>query len=67
MYNIVNVHEACTKMGTNEYWAQDRKCSFWTDGHGTIFDGGVYLFRACSTCYCANPFSSMPSILQLLY
>ncbi|KAK5698346.1 hypothetical protein LTR17_023753 [Elasticomyces elasticus] len=41
------VHEACTKMNTNEVYDDCRPCAYWKDGNGNVFNG-----------YCQSPYRS---------
>ncbi|KAF2819561.1 hypothetical protein CC86DRAFT_412866 [Ophiobolus disseminans] len=34
----IYVHEACTKMGTQEFWRSGH-CAYWADGDGHITQG----------------------------
>ena len=38
------VHEACTVMNTNTVVALGKSCAYWTDGNGSIFNGGRLFF-----------------------
>lgn len=41
--SIGQVHEACTKMNTQEFW-KTGDCAYWTNAEGGIFNGSMFLF-----------------------
>jgi hypothetical protein len=44
----MTVHEACTRMGTQDWWSNGEDCAFWSNSHGGITHGRMSLYAACT-------------------